>query len=163
MTERPKAGSNEKLFVELMQQKIADISLSGKQRFTQDDVEISTDQSFSHNGISYLIEIDSANMAKLLVGQYVLINQLYNKTKENAFFLVVHTYKNYNPQRTIKNLSLVNGQLYSGAGIKFGAIHIDTLKQWRGGDIPELFPLIIMPNIAVERDASPQSGSRPSP
>ncbi len=119
VAERPKAGSNEKLFVELLQQKIAGISLSGKQRFTLDNVEISADQSLTHNGISYLIEIDSANMAKLLVGQYVLINQLYANPKENAFFLVVHTYKDYNPERTIKNLSLINKQLYSGAGIKF--------------------------------------------
>lgn len=161
MVDRPKAGSNEKLFVELLQQKIAGISLSGKQRFTLDNVEISADQSLTHNGISYLIEIDSANMAKLLVGQYALINQLYANPKENAFFLVVHTYKNYNPERTIKNLSLINEQLYSGAGIKFGAIHIETLKQWQDGDITGLLSLITMPNIPVERALRRKAASAP--
>ncbi|WP_199054197.1 hypothetical protein [Aquitalea sp. ASV15] len=151
--ERAKAGKNEKRFVDLAQQKITDIRLTGKQRFTIKDVEISADQSLTDNGIHYLVEVDSGNMAKLLVGQYVLLNQLYNQEKGKAFFLVVHTYKNYNPQRTIKNLSLINEQLYAGTGIKFGAMHIDTLQQWQGGGISDFLSLISMPNIAVERDS----------
>jgi hypothetical protein len=41
---------------------------------------------------------------------------------------------------------LVNEQLYSGNGIKFGALHIDTIKQWRGGDISGFLELITLPN-----------------
>lgn len=133
ITQRTKAGANESRFAQIMQEKAADTPLLGKRRFSLGDVSISVDQSLMHDDTNYLIEIDSANMAKLLVGQYVLLNQLYGKDRENAFFLVVHVYRGYNSQRTLNNLHLINEQIYLGKGIKFGAMHIDALEKWQGG------------------------------
>lgn len=127
MTERIKAGTNEEKFAEIMRQKAPEVTLNGKRRFKSGEVSISVDQSLEYNGIRYLIEIDSQNIAKLLVGQYVLLNHLYDQEKEKALFLVVHAYKNYEPHRTIKNLQLINKILYSDKGIPFGAIHLSML------------------------------------
>jgi lipopolysaccharide biosynthesis protein len=133
MIQRVAAGTNERFFQTLMQQKAPEIRLLGKRRFVVGDVEISVDQSFEYNGTEYLIEIDSANMAKLLVGQYVLLNQLHTNREKTPFFLVVHAYKKYNPQRTLHNLRMVNEQLYDGAGIEFGAVHLTGLSNWKVG------------------------------
>jgi len=133
MTERIKAGTNEGKFAEIMRQKAPEVTLNGKRRFTFGEVSISVDQSLEYNGIRYLIEIDSQNIAKLLVGQYVLLNHLYDQEKEKALFLVVHAYKNYEPHRTIKNLQVINQILYSDKGIPFGAIHLSMLDKWEGG------------------------------
>lgn len=132
MPNHPKAGDNERRFETLFNLKSDGVALIGKQRFESNEVEISVDQSFEYEGIDYLVEVDSGNMAKLLVGQYVLLNQLRN-TNKPAFFLIVHTYKKYNPVRTIRNLRMVNNGLLGGKGIPFGAVHIDTLANWNGG------------------------------
>ena len=121
------------------------VKLLGKRRFGSGNVNISVDQSILHQGIEYLVEIDSGNMAKLLVGQYVLLNQLYKKGVHFPFFLVVHTYGAqrregrkpinslaYNPVRTLYNLQMVNQQLYNDAGIPFAAVHFDSLENWTG-------------------------------
>ena len=139
MNTRPKSGDNERRFVRLFESKAPEIHLLGKRRFWTGAVEISVDQSFADEGIEYLVEIDSANMAKLLVGQYVLLNQVRGRGTA-AYFLVVHAYQNYNPMRTVHNLQLVNEQLYNGNGIPFGAIHLNALANWEGG-IPGLIKL----------------------
>lgn len=133
MSQRITAGTNERHFQTMMQHKASDVRLLGKRRFASGEVEISVDQSLEHNGTEYLIEIDSANMAKVLVGQYVLLNQLHTKRDKTPFFLVVHTYKNYNPQRTLNNLRMINKTLYGGAGIEFGAVHLTGLSDWKVG------------------------------
>lgn len=141
---RVAAGTNEGLFKELVQRS-HDTRLLGKRHFCGGDVKISVDESLEHNGTEYLIEIDSANMAKLLVGQYVLLNQLHTNWTKPQFFLVVHMYKNYNPQRTLHNLELVNQQLYGGKGIDFGAVHFTEIKDW-SGDFEALLQLVHRPN-----------------
>jgi hypothetical protein len=143
---RVRAGTNERLFKELMLR--AGVELLGKRRFVQGDVEISVDESLTHNGRQYLIEIDSANMAKLLVGQYVLLNQLCPQSEPPPFFLVVHLYKGYNPKRTVHNLSLVNRQLYAGKGFEFGAVHFTQLNDW-DGDFDELLARVHRANLVV--------------
>lgn len=158
MTSRPKAGDNERKFEQLFNAKSAGVNLLGKQRFVSGEVEISVDQSFEHDEKDYLVEIDSGNMAKLLVGQYVLLNQLRD-SKKAAFFLVVHTYKNYNPMRTVHNLNLVNRGLLGGKGIPFGAIHIDSLANWSSG-VVALLNLLHVPNPPLQRDAPPASRLR---
>ena len=129
---RTTAGTNERKFEQIFNLKGEAVVLTGKQRFASGKVQISVDQSFEFNGTDYLVEVDSGNMAKLLVGQYVLLNQL-RKSKKPAYFLVVHTYKKYNPQRTVHNLSIVNQGLLDGNGIPFGAVHMDELAHWSGG------------------------------
>jgi hypothetical protein len=131
---RTKAGENERRFERLFRESAPTTPLLGKRRYVRGEVEISVDQSFSYDGVEYLVEIDSANMAKLLTGQYVLLNQLYTGDKEKAFFLLVHTYRAYNPKRSTNNLALINNELYGGKGIAFGALHIDELSQgWADG------------------------------
>jgi len=132
MTNHSKPGKNERQFAKLVLELAPQIELLGKVKRTQGNISISVDQSIIHNGTNYWIEIDSGNIPKLLVGQYVLLNQLKKENDYPVFFLVVHTYKSYDPERTLKNLRLVNDQLYSGRGIPFGAIHISDLKSWTG-------------------------------
>ncbi|WP_230836303.1 hypothetical protein, partial [Vibrio campbellii] len=90
------AGKNEKLFVEKFESEFGAGSLGGKKSFDNnrrgsDKVSISVDQSIDlEDGTTILIEIDSANMAKLLVGQYVLLNGLITNKKKQYIFLVVH-------------------------------------------------------------------------
>lgn len=149
MADRGKAGSNEKQFLKLMKEKLPGTELKGKHRFSNGEVEISVDESLIQNGITYLIEIDSGNMAKLIVGQYVLLNELYDaNNKEDVFFIVVHTYKKYNSQRTVSNLTLIKERTYCGSGIRFGAMHIDTLKQWPGGDFSGFSSILTTPETA---------------
>ena len=144
MNTRQKAGDNERKFKELFQAKAPETRLLGKKRYESQNVEISVDESFEHGGKQFLVEIDSANIAKLLVGQYVLLNQLRD-SKQEYFFLVVHSHKNYHPMRTIHNLQLINEQLYGGNGMAFGAIHFDSLSKWNGG-VSGLIELLNVPN-----------------
>lgn len=154
---RTKAGDNERKFKALFEANAPGTPLTGKQRYKQPGIEISVDQSFEHEGKEFLVEIDSGNMAKLLVGQYVLVNQLRLLPKD-AFFLVVHTYKHYNPMRTVNNLHLVNERLYGGKGIPFGAVHIDQLANW-SGEIPGLLAMLQLPNPSIERKSPCKPGA----
>lgn len=142
MTDRARSGDNERRFKELCS-RASGVQLLGKRRFAAGDVSISVDESLLHKGTEYLVEIDSGNMAKLLVGQYVLLNQLYQRGAHSPFFLVVHAYGGrgngddspsgslaYNPVRTVNNLQLVNQQLYGGVGIPFAAVHLNSLADW---------------------------------
>jgi hypothetical protein len=144
---RVTAGTNERRFKELML-RASGVTLLGKRRFWDGDVEISVDESLKYQDTEYLIEIDSANMAKLLVGQYVLLNQLHKTRYLPQFFLIIHAYKNYNPMRTVHNLELVNQQLYQGKGIEFGVIHFDQLQDWNG-NFQELLLLMHKPQRSV--------------
>jgi hypothetical protein len=122
------AGDNEKIFRLLFSETNQSITLLGKKVFHINEVTISVDESFKNNDIEYLVEIDSGNMAKLIVGQYVLLNELYNGCKDKAIFVVIHFYKDYKPERTIKNLDLVNTNLYNNKGIKYIVLHINDIK-----------------------------------
>lgn len=87
-----------------------------------DQVFISVDNHFEYNGKMYLVEVDSGNEAKIIVGEYVLINLIFEECKEedvkkfeqkDCIFLVIHYYKDYNAERTKKNLKLVKEYLNS--------------------------------------------------
>ncbi|WNW05067.1 hypothetical protein [Vibrio alginolyticus] len=129
------AGKNEKFFIEKFESAFGFGKLSGKQNFDNnqkgaDKVSISVDQSIKlEDGTTILIEIDSANMAKLLVGQYVLLNGLVNPQKEQNIFLVVHYFKDYNPQRTLKNLKEIRNLYPSSNWLKYCAIHVNELDE----------------------------------
>ncbi len=133
------AGENERKFITLFEEKIENNILKGKAVYKSVDVSISADNNFSLNNKHYLIEIDSGNMAKLLVGQYVLLSKLYSGIPENAHFLVIHTYRNYNVQRTLNNLKLVKKAF--NLRLPFSAMHINTLKNWNGGNLVEFIDL----------------------
>lgn len=116
-----KAGSNEKKFVESITKQFgSDIVLDGKRVFKSEDqaVSISVDNSLCTSELEILFEIDSGNMAKLLVGQYTLLNVL-NDGGIQKIFVVIHYYKDYSSSRTIKNLNLINTEIFKKSGIPF--------------------------------------------
>jgi uncharacterized protein YxeA len=115
-----KAGENEKKFKELFSDEPLANLLKGSQTYkNQDaDVSISVDEMIEVGGKKILFEIDSGNYAKLLVGQYVLLNEIIDDPKD-LLFVIVHYYKGYNGDRTHKNLEFINEKLYNNKGIKF--------------------------------------------
>jgi len=113
------AGKNERLFEAAFP---FPKDLKGKLIFKSDkyDVQISVDNHLEvpDQNLTVLFEIDSANAAKLIVGQYILLNQLL-QNKDNHLLVILHYYKDYNIERTVNNLNLINDQIYQGKGLKF--------------------------------------------
>lgn len=123
--EKSVAGTNEKIFASFFNDKYGEGILKGKCVYKDDEenVSISVDNSIDFENKKVLVEVDSGNEAKLIVGQYALLNLLCNEDKD-VLFVVVHYYKDkkgklYNPERTISNLKLVNKKIYANNGIKF--------------------------------------------
>ncbi|WP_459195686.1 hypothetical protein [Wukongibacter baidiensis] len=125
------AGKNEKNFEDFFSKKYGETLLKGKCVYRSNDnsVSISVDNCIDFGDKKILIEIDSGNMAKLLVGQYILLNELCNESKE-VLFTVIHYYKAYNSQRTINNLSFVNKKVYHNKGIKFRVFNLNEFKSF---------------------------------
>ena len=123
-----KAGDNEKDFIMFMKQK-SSIKLQGKKVFgKRNEVNISVDNYFELDGKRVYVEIDSGNMAKLLVGQYTLLHSL-SKGDKNSIFFVIHYYKGFNAEITKKNLDYVRNNIFKNDGMKFLATHIDDFKK----------------------------------
>lgn len=133
------AGDNEKIFRKIVSDKFGENLFSGKKNYflVLDDgekVSVSTDESVCFpDGSEILIEIDSGNAAKVIVGQYVLLNGLYKKDRNKAAFVVVHCNrdkgKDYNPQRTLKNLKAVQVLSGSDEWINYNALHINDVRK----------------------------------
>ena len=134
------AGSNERLFRELIIQKFGNNCLSGKKRFSigLDDfpkVSISVDESIEKNDKTILIEIDSGNMAKLIAGQYALLNGMYGGDRTKTLFLVIHYYQDgkthalYNRDRTLKNLNAIRHFNPKANWISFNAYNIEEFQE----------------------------------
>lgn len=124
------AKDNEKAFKKLFEEAFGrDVLLPGKEyKDPVTDVIISVDNTIDTNDLRVLIEIDSGNYAKLLVGQYMLLNKLYPNDKR-TLFLIIHAYKKYNTTRTIKNLRYVNEHYLNNNGLIFCVIHLDEFNQ----------------------------------
>ncbi|WP_271729826.1 hypothetical protein [Aquimarina algiphila] len=120
-----KAGFNERKFNKLIIERFGYNFLNGKKVFKSksEDISISVDNSLYTSALDLLFEIDSGNMAKLLAGQYIFLNILNNR-KSNKIFVVIHYYKNYNSSRTIKNLNLINREIYKNLGIPILAFNV---------------------------------------
>ncbi|HFK1758503.1 MULTISPECIES: hypothetical protein [Bacillus] len=130
------AGSNEIKFSNYFKKKFGKDVLEGKCTFETLDknVSISVDNSLKLGNKEILIEIDSGNMAKLIVGQYVLLNELYKNRDKEILFLIIHFYKNqkgkeYNPIRTERNLSLVSESIYGNEAIKYKVFNQSSFKE----------------------------------
>ncbi len=82
-------------------------STSGK---IKDDLQVSVDFIWETNGIKILFEVDSYNAAKIVFGQYVLLNHT-KEYKNNCILIVIHCYKNYNSERTKKYLDFAQEKL----------------------------------------------------
>lgn len=139
-----KAGEKELEFHHLISD-IDPLLLKGKLEFgTPNDVFVSVDNSIEFDDTIFLIEIDASNMAKLVAGQYTLLNLLSNsqsvkskkivncQSSKQLVFLVVHYYgtgKNkYNPERSMKNFRLIKSQVFESDAINFASVHIEDLK-----------------------------------
>lgn len=133
------AGDNEKLFKDLITRKFGGDCLVGKRSFElkldgYQKATISVDESILINDKTILIEIDSGNMAKLLAGQYALLNGMYEGNKPDTLFLVVHYYKDsksgklYRPERTLKNLNAIQHFNPDDNWIPFNAFNIEGFK-----------------------------------
>lgn len=134
------AGDNEKNFLNLLEDKFGEGCLSGKRRYTLnlegfEQVEISVDQSLIlDDDRTLLIEIDSGNMAKLIVGQYALLNGMNDDCREKTAFVVVHYYtdsktnRDYAPQRTLKNINAIQHFSSGENWLKYNAIHIKEFR-----------------------------------
>lgn len=68
-------------------------------------------------------------MAKLLVGQYTLLNLLLNEEqRKKSTFWIIHFYKNYNCNRTIKNLNFISEKLNIPHPLEFKVLHWNEIK-----------------------------------
>lgn len=137
-----KAGTREKQFQKLIGQVDPGI-LKGKMDFGHNSkVYLSVDISIEFEDKIFLIEIDASNMAKLVAGQFTLLNLLKDEQNKNSLnridcscekelvFLVVHCYgkgKNaYKPQRSLKNFKFITESCFPD-GLRFGSVHMDEL------------------------------------
>jgi len=133
------AGDNESIFRKLMTDKFGETCLSGKKNFSLklegfDNVRISVDESIFVNDQKIFIEIDSGNMAKLLAGQYALLNGMYSGDKSKAIFLVIHYYRDiktgklYSRDRTLKNLNAIQYFNSKVSWIQFNAFNLEEFE-----------------------------------
>lgn len=122
-------AENEQPFRSAFIAQYGDGHLCGKKRFVQNTdgnaVEISTDNSLEHDGWLVLIEVDSFNTTKPAVGQYVLLNQLCPHDLSKTLFLIVHYYKGFNAERTMKNLAFVRPLLLRQPSLRYAAFTKD--------------------------------------
>ncbi|NSB15653.1 hypothetical protein [Clostridium beijerinckii] len=127
------AGDNERNFIDICKKYNLDGLLRGKRTYdnkkkNKEKVSISVDNSIEYEKNQILIEIDSGNMAKLIVGQYTLLNILC-ENPEDKVFIVIHYYKDYNNMRTVKNLNLVANTLFKDKIMKFKVYNIEEFEE----------------------------------
>jgi hypothetical protein len=74
------------------------------------DLSVSVDFIWELKENKILFEVDSYNAAKIVFGQYILLNQTKEYQKK-CIFLVIHCFKNYNEKRTEKYLNFAREKL----------------------------------------------------
>jgi hypothetical protein len=67
----------------------------------KDDLEVSVDFIWKDKDLTFLFEIVSYSAAKIIFGEYVLLNQV-KAYKSNCILVIIHCYKKYNIERTEK-------------------------------------------------------------
>lgn len=136
------AGDNEKLFRALLKNKFGNSILNGRRSFKSvvnghdEKVYISVDDTILlPDGREILIEVDSGNYAKLLAGQYALINGLFDGERDKTLFLVVHFYKSlrsqkeYTASRTLKNLNAIRSFNSKANWLPYAAINFSEFSE----------------------------------
>jgi hypothetical protein len=68
-----------------------------------DIIKTSVDFKINLGGINFLIEVDSNNVAKIIFGQYLLLNKAKD-LPQKPFLIIIHCYDGYNIERTNKHL-----------------------------------------------------------
>ena len=139
------AGNKENDFRNVLTKFGTDL-LKGKLSFgSPSRVYVSVDESIEFEEKIFLIEIDASNQAKLVAGQYTLLNILINEqsqksrqqincnSQKDIIFLVIHYYgkdgTKYNSSRSTKNFRLINNSLLDNKGMSFCSIHIHDFKE----------------------------------
>ena len=126
-------AKNEQLFRARFTAQYGNKHLRWKKRYLErpdgTGVEISTDDSLEHDDWLILIEVDSFSTTKPAVGQYVLLNQLCPHDPSKTIFLIVHYYKGFKAERTMKNLALVRQLLSRQPSIHYAAFTEDSFFQ----------------------------------
>jgi uncharacterized protein YpiB (UPF0302 family) len=71
-------------------------------------------------------------MAKLLVGQYVLVNTIaipdYNLNPKETIFIFIHFHKKYNPYSTEKNLNFISKKIFKNKSIPHYSLTFKDFK-----------------------------------
>lgn len=168
---KAKAGDNEKDFHRTFTQKFGAESLSGKRVFGfkfpgHKKVTTSVDETILlPDGRQILVEIDSGNMAKLLAGQYALLNGLCNEDRKKTLFLVVHYYvdkknnnKPYAANRTTKNLHAIQNFAPGTNWLPYHAMNIVDMREAIAAsrDIAD-FVARVWPESAPPAEQAPQA------
>lgn len=115
-----KAGANEKKIEKEL--KRLGIKLDGKCNSKEiEGIKTSVDQVISFENRKILLEIDSYNMAKVAVGQYLLINGMLKEefNKNDTVFVVIQCYKKFNPKRTENHLAYMNNHMLKEKGLPY--------------------------------------------
>lgn len=88
------------------------------------------------DGRQILVEIDSSNTAKLLAGQYALLNGLCKADRAQTLFLVVHYYidkmnkdKPYTAHRSIKNFYAIQSFAPGPNWLPYKSINMDEMRK----------------------------------
>ena len=114
---------NERNFWRRLNHKNGAICIPGHAKYPpkakKSDPSISIDGKIAVGKRCILIEIDSGNAAKLLIGQYVLLNLFYRGGRNKTLFLVVHYYKGYNAERTRKHFEFVAREVLQRKALPF--------------------------------------------
>jgi hypothetical protein len=75
-----------------------------------DNLLVSVDFIWKEKDLTFLFEVDSYNAAKIIFGEYMLLNQV-KAYKSNCILVIIHCYKKYNIERTEKYLKFAVDKL----------------------------------------------------
>ena len=126
-----RAGGNELAFRTTLASKFGKDLLLGKRAFRigSQPIETSVDEHFLVDDLTVLWEIDSGNAAKLVLGEYILLNELTRLgTDPQSCLVIVHFYKGYNAVRTTGYASFVRDSIYGGHGLPVVAVSWPDLQ-----------------------------------
>lgn len=121
-----RAGDNEKRLKEALETFgiVLGDKVFFKERLSEEaSATVSVDAQIASGNRRLLVEIDSYNMAKVVAGQYTVINSilLREHAPTEQVFVVVHCYKGYRPERTRQLLTYIDKTVFKGKGLPFVA------------------------------------------
>jgi hypothetical protein len=97
------ALDNEKIIYNQIVQKYNPNIEKSKPVVVINDLKVNVDLIWKEKDLTLLLEIDSNNAVKMIFGEYVLLNQV-KLYESNCILVIIHFYKKYNIERTIKYL-----------------------------------------------------------
>jgi hypothetical protein len=104
------ALDNEKLILNELVKKYNTNIVKAKSEVIIDDLKVSVDFIWKEKKLTLLLEVDSYNAAKIIFGEYVLLNQI-KSYEANCILVIIHCYKKYNIERTEKYLKFAVDKL----------------------------------------------------